>query len=60
MWPWAYFDEASQNNICGGGAILLLTKNHYYKIHMVLEHNTNNFAKLFASKKSLSKHLYNM
>jgi hypothetical protein len=30
--PWAYFDGASQNLLCGGDVALFLTDSHFYKI----------------------------
>jgi ribonuclease HI len=50
--PWDYFDGASQNNnqICGGGAILYLTKTHHFNLSMGLGSGTNNFVELLAMK----------
>jgi ribonuclease HI len=50
--PWDFFDGASQNNgeSCGGGVVLFLTQNHYFKISMGLGPGTNNRAELMALK----------
>ena len=42
--PWAYFDGAAQNNVCGGGAMLYLTDSHYFALSMGLGEGTNNFS----------------
>ena len=34
--PWAYFDGAAQNNMCGGGVVLHLSENHSYVLSMGL------------------------
>jgi hypothetical protein len=46
--PWAYFDGASQNLLCGGGAVLYLSDSHFYKIKMGLGQGTNNYVELMA------------
>lgn len=48
--PWAYFDGASQNEDCRGGAILHMTENHHYKIQMGVGGGSNNFPELCALK----------
>ena len=48
--PWAFFDGASQNLTCGGGACLFLTQNHYFKISLGLGAGTNNYAELMTLK----------
>ena len=48
--PWAFFDGASQNNICGGGAILFLSASHFFVMSMGLGGGTNNFAELMSLK----------
>ena len=44
--PWAYFDGATQNNSCGGGAVLFLSESHYFVMYMGLGEGTNNFARV--------------
>jgi ribonuclease HI len=50
--PWDFFDGASQNDnqSCGGGAVLYLSDNHFFKIKMGLGQGTNNYAELMALK----------
>ena len=48
--PWAFFDGASQNLTCGGGATLYINQNHYFKISMGLGVETNNYAELLNLK----------
>jgi len=48
--PWAFFDGASQNNVCGGGAVLYLTASHYFTLSMGLGAGTNNYAELQSLK----------
>ena len=48
--PWAFFDGAAQNNMCGGGAVLHLSENHSYVLSMGLGGGTNNYAELFSLK----------
>jgi len=60
--PWAYFDGATQNSVCGGGALLHLSKNHSLK--MELGKGANNFAELMSMKLLLlfarEKELYHL
>jgi len=44
--PWTYFDDSAQEIGCGGGAILYLTNNHYYRLNMGFGSSTNNYAEL--------------
>ena len=48
--PWAFFDGASQNSICGGGACLFLNQSHYFQISLGLGTRTNNYAELMMLK----------
>ena len=48
--PWAFFDGASQNNMCGSGAILFLTDSHFFVMSLGLGEGTNNFAELMSLK----------
>ena len=48
--PWAFFDGAAQNNLCGGGAVLYLTESHFFILSMGLGGGTNNFAELMSLK----------
>ena len=48
--PWAYFDGAAQNNVCGGGAVLFFAESHFFVISMGLGGGTNNFAELMSLK----------
>ena len=48
--PWAFFDGASQNSICGGGACLFLNQSHYFQISLGLGTGTNNYAELMTLK----------
>jgi ribonuclease HI len=50
--PWAYFDGASQNEnqLCGGGVVLLLSIDHSFKLKMGLKSSSNNFVELMALK----------
>ena len=48
--PWDFFDGASQNHTCGGGATLFLNQNHHFKIQMGIGAGTNNYAELMALK----------
>lgn len=45
-YPWAYFDGSTQENGCGGGAILYISDKHYYKLKMGLGRGTNKFVEL--------------
>ena len=48
--PWAFFDGAAQNNLCGGGAVFYLTESHYFFLSLGLGGGTNNFAELMSLK----------
>jgi len=48
--PWAFFDGASQNNACGGGAVLYLSASHYFTLSMGLGAGSNNYAELQSLK----------
>ena len=48
--PWAFFDGAAQNDICGGGAVLFLSDSHFYVLSMGLGGGTNNFSELMSLK----------
>jgi len=48
--PWAFFDGASQNNVCGGGAVLHLNESHHFTLSMGLGAGTNNYAELLSLK----------
>ena len=48
--PWAYFDGASQDSNCGGGATLFLNQHHHFQISMGMGSGTNNYAELMALK----------
>jgi len=48
--PWGFFDGASQNNLCGGGALLYLSKDHYFKMAIGLGEGTNNYAEILSLK----------
>ena len=48
--PWDFFDGASQNLTCGGGACLYLNQNHYFQISLGLEDGTNNYIELMTLK----------
>jgi len=48
--PWAFFDGASQNNICGGGAVLHLSASHYFTLSIGLGAGSNNYAELMSLK----------
>ena len=41
--PMAFFDGASQNLTCEGGATLFLNPNHHFQISMGLGSGTNNY-----------------
>ena len=43
-----FFNEASQENKCGGCAIFFLNQNHHFQIQMGLGAGTNNYAELMA------------
>jgi len=48
--PWGFFDGASQNNLCGGGALLYLNDGHYFRIAIGLGEGTNNLAEILSLK----------
>ena len=48
--PWAYFDEASQNNKAGAGLIIHINERHSLKASVGLGSGSNNFAELSALK----------
>jgi len=48
--PWAFFDGASQNNACGGGAVLHLSASHFFILSMGLGAGSNNYAELLSLK----------
>ena len=48
--PWAFFDGASQNLKCGGGATLFLNPNHHFQIPMGLGTRSNNYVELMTLK----------
>lgn len=48
--PWGFFDGASQNNLCGGGALLYLSDDHFFKIAVGLGEGTNNHAEILSLK----------
>ena len=48
--PWGFFDGASQNKFCGGGAILYLAENHSFELIAGLLEGSNNYAKLLNLK----------
>lgn len=50
-YPWAYFDDSTQERGCRGGAILHLSNSHVFKIQMGLGRGTNNFSELVLAKK---------
>ena len=40
--PWGYFDLATQNNLCGGGAFLFISKNQSFELIVGLGEGSNN------------------
>jgi len=50
--PWAYFDEASQNDglFCKGGVFLHVSNSHSFKLKMGLGLRINNYAERIALK----------
>jgi len=48
--PWGFFDGASQSNLCGGGALLFLSEDHFFKIAIGLGEGTNNYAEILSLK----------
>lgn len=45
-YSWEYFDGYAQLHGCGGGILLHITDNHFYKIEMGIGDGTNNFVEL--------------
>ena len=48
--PWGFFYGASQNNLCGGGAILHLAENHSFELIVGLGEGSNNRVELSSLK----------
>jgi ribonuclease HI len=48
--PWGFFDGASQNFVCGGGAILYLSDSHFFKMSLGLGEGSNNYEELMSLK----------
>ena len=48
--PWAFFDGASQNLTCRGGATLFMNPNHHFQMSMRLGSGTNNYVELMTLK----------
>ena len=48
--PWDFFDGASQDLKCGGGATLFLNPTYHFQIPMGLGSRSNNYAELMALK----------
>jgi len=48
--PWGFFDGASQNNVCGGGALLYLSEDHFFQMAVGLGEGTNNYAEILSLK----------
>ena len=48
--PWGFFDGAEQNNVCGGGALLYLSKTHFFEMIVGLGEGSNNFAEIMSLK----------
>ena len=46
--PWGFFDGASHNIVCGGGAILHLSENHSFEMMAGLGEGGNNRAELLS------------
>ena len=44
--PWGFFDGASQNNLCGGGAILFFSEHHFFELMVGLGEGSKNSAEL--------------
>ena len=45
-----FFDGATQNNICGGGALLFLSDSHYFELTLGLGEGSNNYVELLSLK----------
>ena len=62
--PWAFFDGAANQQGCGGGFILFLSEQYFYKVKMGLGAGTNNFAELITLRHllhfSLGHHCINI
>ena len=48
--PWGFFDGASQNNLCWGGAILYLAENHSFELIFGLGEGSNKCVELLSLK----------
>ena len=48
--PWGFFDGATKNNYCGGGALLFLLETHLFELVVGLGEGSNNFAELMSLK----------
>jgi len=48
--PWAYFDSSMHNGRCGGGVVLYLNNNHYFKLKSGLGSGMNNISELYNLK----------
>ena len=49
--PWGFFDGATQNNICGGGYLLYLLENHFFKLIVGLGEGNLKLLLVFATYK---------
>lgn len=62
--PWVFFDGAANQGGCGGGFILYISDQHFYKVKMCLGVGTNNFAELITLRHllyfSLGHHCINL
>lgn len=47
---WGFFDGASQNNLCGGGAFLFLSGLHFFELMVGLGEESNNSVELLSLK----------
>ena len=48
--PWGVFDGESQNNLCGGGALIVLSDSHYFELTLGLGEGSNNYVELLSLK----------
>ena len=48
--PWGFFDGATQNNSCGGGALIFLSETHFFELVVGLGEGSNNFTELMSLK----------
>ena len=48
--PWGFFDGVAQNNVCGGGTLLYLSKTHLFELSAGLGEGSNNFAEIMSLK----------